>query len=533
MTDVPPLEIVKNLPPLHDSTNNGNNSELPQKHHKKKHHKKHHATHNTKHTKHAKQHHAKDHNKAHHGHHSKKHRHSKKHAPSPAPSPPKQRRLSASFQPVSWSDFAAVESRLTAEALQYVNDPKRLKQLRQESMDATKEYIQSESLWSLEEDKTLLRSRGFELQEDYKIVQQKIQSLPTKKLRSFESMADRVHILLATDTAAESGDKYVPSTNAMQNERAHVAFRGKLVMQDLMAEFLQKGTGYALNQGVKEENMLGVPLTLRRNAAAKKKEMDSTSGGFSDNGHGTGGGGGTSNPNNPNKAKAGPKKIHPDLLKAPATPHNDLSILVKEGMGGHGQTVSGNSDILKKSSPLIRAYMNNKTNKVVQLLNMLDIQPTPGDPCIRYDSNPKTMHLNGAAKEFKDVHTHEMISKKTVEKYIMFASDSKMMERSDHLASIKSLRLKHSQQLRTFTSEQVELERNKMKMNVRLHQEQEKNELREYLNEQMKAEIGKLTRNDLEADQECCTGSLTIGLSVVLLSLCFLIRRGGSSTRTN
>jgi hypothetical protein len=53
------------------------------------------------------------------------------------------------------------------------------------------------------------------------------------------------------------------------------------------------------------------------------------------------------------------------------------------------------------------------------------------------------------------------------------------------------------------------------------------------LNEQMKAEIGKLTRNDLEADQECCTGSLTIGLSVVLLSLCFLIRRGGSSTRTN
>ena len=490
MTDVPPLEIVKNLPPLHDSTNKRNHTE--KQHHKK--HIKHHAKHNTKHTKHAK-HHAKDHNKAHHGHHSKKHRHSKnhskKHAPSPAPSPPKQRRLSATFQPVSWSDFAAVESRLTAEALQYVNDPKRLKQLRQESMDATKKYIQSESLWSLEEDKTLLRSRGFELQEEYDIVQQKIQSLPTKKLRSFESMADRVHILLATDTAAESGDKYVPSTNAMQNERAHVAFRGKLVMQDLMSEFLQKGTGYALNQGVKEENMLGVPLALRRNAAAKKTEMDSMSGGFSDNGHGTGGGGGT---NNPNKAKTGPKKIHPDLLKAPATPHNDLSILVKEGMGGHGQTVSANSEILKKSSPLIRAYMNNKSNKVVQLLNMLDIQPTPDDPCICYETNPKTMHLNGAAKEFKDVHTHDMISKKTVEKYILFASDSKMMERSDHLASIKSLRLKHSQQLRTFTFEQVELERNKMKMNVRLHQEQEKNELREYLNEQMKAEIGKYNK---------------------------------------
>jgi hypothetical protein len=508
-TEVPPLS---NLPPLHDSSNS-------QEHHKK--HKKH------PHKKNAHQH-AKDHNKAHHGHfhsghhkknhHKKKHHHKKSHQQQDQqqPSPPRQRRLSASFKPVSWSDFAAVESRLTSEALQYVNDPKRVENLRKESVGAALEYLNNNSIWTLEEDKVLLRSRGFAIQEDYEIVQEKLLKLPSGKMRSFEEMMEREELLLnisgryngdedggggggkvnddgtsKIQASSISVDNYVPSTNSKLNERMHLLFRGKLVMQDLMSEFLQKGTGYALNQGVKEENMLGVPLKLARYKeveAEKDTKTEESMGTFSPpinmDTSAT-----SPTKNSPNKMNQNMKKMHPDLLKAPSTPINDLTILVKSsGTGGNGQTISANSTKLKKSSLLIKACLDNNKTKTEQLLNQLNIA-SKKDSCVTYDKNAKTIFINGNSTELAEVYTHDMINKKIIEKYVHFSNDTKMMERADYLKSIKSLRLKHSKKLRMLTLEQIKLNQIKMKNKLRLHQEQEKNELREYLNEQMKAEI--------------------------------------------
>ena len=466
MEQVPPL---KPLPPLHDSSNH-------EKHHVKHSKKPHHDKHKAK---------AKHHNSAHHGHkksphqkkhHKKHHKAKENHKPTQPQAP--QRRLSTSFQPVSWSDFAAVEQRLTAEALQFVNDPKRVEHLRLEAMEAAKEHLESTSVWTLEEDKELLRGRGFEIQQEYDDILNAIQKLPSKKHRTIESLKKRETLLLGivgTDSAAINVDTYVQSTNAMQNEAAHLLFRGQLVILDVQSDFLNKGTGYALSQGVREENLTGVPMKLSRNKSAKDEVNENIS-------------------SSTKSTKS--KKNMKDLLKAPSIPNKDLSIVVKSNGGGSGQTVPCSSTAISKMSPLLKASMDHKDGIVSRLLETHEIKMSKheSDRCVQFemrDGNKKTIVMTGNSAEMmeNETYTHEMICKSTVTRLARFSIDPKMIERADYLSNATSRRLEHTLKLRTKANEQVLLEQTKIKTELRTHQEQEKDELREYLEEQMKAEI--------------------------------------------
>ena len=458
-TKVPPLSPL----PLHDSSNSAEH------HGSKKNPKNHQATKKGHHKKHSHQSHKKHHSHhAHHGHHkSPKTTHATPAAPAAV------RRLSASFQPVSWSDFAAVETRLTQEALQYVNDPKRLEELRKESLASVKRHLTSESIWTLEEDRELLRGRGFNVQEEYDKILKRIQNLPTRKYRTIESLKRREMMLLGESGCGEGGDEN------SGDEQAHMEYRGKLVMQDLMTEFLGKGTGVALSMGVREDNIMGEPLSLKRHhqqqqgkEEEKEKEKEQEDGFRS--------------PSRPSTTK----KIQ-EMTRPPPMLPKDMNIRVKSSLGGSGVLIPCSIETMRKTSPMMRACLDGNKPAIRRLLDSHDISKklSEKDSTMTYDSNKKEMIMSDGSPELVDVHTHGMVSKEIIERFVKYSVDPKMMERADHLRGTRQRRREHAEKLRKRGREQMMLERMKTKTEIRNHQEQENEELREYLEDQMKAEI--------------------------------------------
>ena len=61
-----------------------------------------------------------------------------------------------------------------------------------------------------------------------------------------------------------------------------LAQRGKMLHHDLMMEFLRRGTGYALSQGVRESDLSGESMekTKKAEAEAKKRERLAAAGHF-------------------------------------------------------------------------------------------------------------------------------------------------------------------------------------------------------------------------------------------------------------
>jgi hypothetical protein len=470
------------VPPIDLPGDKENRHPRPHKDHKdhhKDHHKNHHKDHKLKHHKHHKHH--KHGGKRKKGGAARRHKHGGLAAA--APSPPPRRRLSASFQPVSWSDFAAVERKLTKEALEHVNEPARVEELRREALQEARLYLESNDVWSLAEDRVLLACRAFAIQEDFEKVQARIMEMPDGKRRSLGALAARADALMCgmpkpnvpktaavaasvkkqdVDAVAAAAAVTAAVTAAAADisqlgpaERA-LAQRGRMLRHDLIGEFLQRGTGYALSQGVRESDLAGdsEELVKKAEAAAQKRKRMAAAGRF----------------------VADPTQPPPNLA-------SDMMLLCGR------QTVQANKGAATRCSPLLAALVNNDESAVKSTMSSIGIERKAFDPLLRHDPAVNGVRLNPDAAEGDGIDLFGCLDKGIVTRFAKFASDPAMVERGDILRNATIKRRERADQLRVGCAQQVEMERHRAIVELRKAQEQESDELREYLEDQMKAEV--------------------------------------------